>query len=62
VDWDFKDGIKHILENGSWLLVRQSGTEPVLRIYAEAPEQEQARKLVDDVTAWVDNPAILNNE
>ena len=62
VDWDFKDGIKHIMENGSWLLVRQSGTEPVLRIYAEAPEQEQARKLVDDVTAWVDNPAILNNE
>jgi phosphomannomutase len=62
VEWDFKDGIKHILDDGSWLLVRQSGTEPVLRIYAEAPEQEQAKKLVEDVSGWVDNPAIFGKE
>ncbi|HEX7127784.1 MAG TPA: phosphoglucomutase/phosphomannomutase family protein [Thermodesulfobacteriota bacterium] len=31
-----RDGYKFILEDGAWLLVRPSGTEPVLRIYAEA--------------------------
>jgi phosphomannomutase len=61
VAWDFKDGIKHTLDDGSWLLVRQSGTEPVLRIYSEAPELETAKNLVEDATAWVDNPKILNS-
>ncbi|MEW6566883.1 MAG: phosphoglucomutase/phosphomannomutase family protein [Chloroflexota bacterium] len=32
------DGVKYILADESWLLIRPSGTEPVLRIYAEAPE------------------------
>jgi phosphomannomutase len=31
------DGIKMYLENGTWLLVRPSGTEPLLRVYSEAP-------------------------
>lgn len=57
--WDMKDGIKHHLENGSWLLVRQSGTEPVLRIYAEATTEKEAAALVEDVTSWVDRPEIL---
>ncbi len=61
VDWDFTDGIKHLMEDGSWLLVRQSGTEPVLRIYSEAPRLEMARKLVEDASSWVDNPEILNS-
>jgi len=30
------DGIKLILEDGSWILVRESGTEPVARLYIEA--------------------------
>lgn len=59
VDWDMKDGIKHHLENGSWLLVRQSGTEPVLRIYSEAVNEETAVALVKNVTSWVDRPEIL---
>ncbi|GFP19765.1 phosphoglucomutase [Candidatus Hakubella thermalkaliphila] len=38
------DGLKIILENGSWCLVRSSGTEPVFRIYTEAasPEEKEA--------------------
>jgi len=38
------DGIKYILADDSWLLVRPSGTEPVLRVYAEGrtPEMVQA--------------------
>lgn len=33
------DGIKFILEDGSWLLVRLSGTEPLVRLYGEAASQ-----------------------
>jgi phosphoglucomutase len=33
------DGLKLILEDGSWILVRESGTEPVARVYAEAKSQ-----------------------
>jgi alpha-D-glucose phosphate-specific phosphoglucomutase len=33
------DGLKLYLEDGSWLLVRASGTEPVVRLYAEASEE-----------------------
>ena len=31
------DGVKYTARNGCWLMLRGSGTEPVLRIYAEAP-------------------------
>ncbi len=41
------DGFKHLMED-AWLLVRPSGTEPVLRIYAEAPTRNEAEALVND--------------
>jgi len=41
------DGFKHRVKDG-WLLIRPSGTEPVLRIYAEAPTAEDAEKFVLD--------------
>jgi phosphomannomutase len=44
------DGFKHRMDAG-WLLVRPSGTEPVLRIYAEAETPEAARALVADAVA-----------
>ena len=31
------DGVKYLLDDDSWLLIRPSGTEPVLRVYAESP-------------------------
>jgi phosphoglucomutase len=40
------DGVKMILEDGSWLLFRLSGTEPVVRLYAEAATHEQLDRLV----------------
>jgi phosphomannomutase len=61
VDWQYKDGVKHLLENGSWVLVRESGTEPVLRIYAEASTRDEAQNLVEAVTAKVDDPVIFQN-
>ncbi len=39
------DGVKYYLNDGSWLLIRPSGTEPVLRVYAEAPSDERVNAL-----------------
>ncbi len=43
------DGYKHRTARG-WLLIRPSGTEPVLRIYAEAPTESEAKAMVADAT------------
>ena len=40
------DGVKYILADNSWLLIRPSGTEPVLRIYAEARSDKQVAALL----------------
>jgi alpha-D-glucose phosphate-specific phosphoglucomutase len=42
------DGYKYLLEDGSWLLFRFSGTEPLLRIYAESQSREKVKKLLDE--------------
>lgn len=41
-----KDGIKFVFKDDSWLLLRPSGTEPVLRIYSEAPTRERVNELL----------------
>jgi len=41
-----RDGIKYILADDSWLLIRPSGTEPVLRVYAEGRSQEMVKALL----------------
>jgi alpha-D-glucose phosphate-specific phosphoglucomutase len=41
------DGVKYLLEDDSWLLIRPSGTEPVLRVYAEGRSSEMVKALVD---------------
>ena len=41
------DGVKYYLNDGSWLLIRPSGTEPVLRVYAEAPNDTRVKALLD---------------
>ncbi len=40
------DGTKFFLQNDNWALMRFSGTEPVLRLFAEADSQEKARALI----------------
>jgi phosphomannomutase len=42
------DGVKFIAEDGSWLMLRGSGTEPILRIYAEAPSDAAAERLLEE--------------
>lgn len=43
-----EDGFRFLLEDGSWLLVRFSGTEPLLRIYAETKTLDNVRRLLDN--------------
>ncbi len=42
------DGYKFFFDNDEWLMVRASGTEPVLRVYGQAQNYELTRKLLDD--------------
>jgi alpha-D-glucose phosphate-specific phosphoglucomutase len=43
---DTLDGVKYRLDGESWLLIRPSGTEPVLRVYAEAPSEQGVKALL----------------
>jgi phosphomannomutase len=40
------DGVKFIAQDGTWLMLRGSGTEPILRIYGEAKSDSDAEKLL----------------
>jgi alpha-D-glucose phosphate-specific phosphoglucomutase len=40
------DGVKYIMADDSWLLIRPSGTEPVLRVYAEGRSPEMVKALL----------------
>lgn len=50
---DRMDGVRLQFEDGSWLLVRPSGTEPRVRVYAEAGSLEQARGLTEEMQRWL---------
>ena len=41
------DGLKILFENDEWLLLRPSGTEPVLRVYAETASKKETQALLD---------------
>ncbi|MFZ0979467.1 MAG: phosphoglucomutase/phosphomannomutase family protein [Candidatus Acidiferrales bacterium] len=47
------DGLKLVFEDGDWVLMRPSGTEPVVRIYTEAPSIEASQKLANQARAWI---------
>jgi len=47
------DGIKVYLDPIGWVMVRASGTEPVLRIYAETTRPETTRRLLEEVSTRV---------
>ena len=48
VSRDETDGVRFMLEDGAWLLIRFSGTEPLLRIYAEAASEDEVKLLLDE--------------
>ena len=47
---DRLDGVKYFLESGGWGIVRMSGTEPLLRMYAEAQDVETVSRVLEDLT------------
>lgn len=49
------DGAKIYLDDVGWLLVRASGTEPMLRLYSETPNPELTRRILDETAAFVQN-------
>ncbi len=48
VKTDVRDGLKMINTEGDWLLIRLSGTEPIVRFYAESKSQEKAQKILEE--------------
>jgi len=42
------DGIKFIMKDDSWLLIRPSGTEPKVRVYAEATNEVRLNKIIEE--------------
>lgn len=52
------DGYKMHLGNGEWVMIRASGTEPVLRVYAESHSSEEAFAILDAAKATLLAPAV----
>ena len=48
-----KDGLKLVLNDGSWVCYRLSGTEPVVRVYSEAPSEPELQKLSAAAKQWI---------
>ncbi|MGC9347314.1 MAG: sugar phosphate nucleotidyltransferase [Anaerolineae bacterium] len=48
------DGVKFYLEDDQWAIMRFSGTEPVLRVFAEADSEDKARELVEHLKTTFD--------
>jgi phosphomannomutase len=43
------DGVKYHLSNGGWMMLRASGTEPLLRVYAEGSSKEETQDMLHDI-------------
>lgn len=54
---DRTDGLKIAFGDGSWVLLRLSGTEPLMRVYTEAATPEAAAQLATETSAWVTGTA-----
>lgn len=49
-----KDGVKMNFTDGSWLLFRKSGTEPIIRIYCESPESARVQEMLATAVTELD--------
>lgn len=45
---DTTDGYKFVLEDGGWMLIRFSGTEPIMRVYTETTHKEKVQAILQD--------------
>jgi alpha-D-glucose phosphate-specific phosphoglucomutase len=58
VDINTRDGVKYLMTDDSWLLIRPSGTEPVLRVYAEAESPETVQALLAEGRVLADGAGV----
>ena len=49
----FENYIKVYYKNGNWSLIRFSGTEPIIRIFAEGDSLEEANDIIDDLQEFL---------
>jgi len=47
------DGLQLIFDDESWVLIRPSGTEPLVRVYAEAETPERSKQIAEEARKWV---------
>src|ERR1039458_7249552 len=52
---DRTDGLKLEFDDGSWVLLRLSGTEPLMRVYTEAGSQAESAKITEDAHKWIND-------
>lgn len=53
------DGRKMVLEDGSWIMIRPSGTEPKVRFYVEARDPEGTGQLVETAKSLLAETGLL---
>lgn len=42
------DGFQYVMEDGGWLLIRFSGTEPIIRVYCETTHEDKVDRIIED--------------
>ena len=47
------DGLKLIFDGGDWVLMRPSGTEPLVRIYSESTSEKAAHQMAEEAQKWI---------
>ncbi len=59
---DRTDGLKLEFDDGSWILMRLSGTEPLLRVYTEAGSQKASASLTQETHDWILGESVLKRK
>ena len=49
-----KDGVKLNFDDGTWILFRKSGTEPMMRIYCESPDADRVQEMLESAVKELD--------
>jgi phosphoglucomutase len=59
---DRTDGLKLEFDDGSWILMRLSGTEPLLRVYTEAGTQKESAGLTQEAHDWILEESVIKGK